>query len=79
MVHSLFPNKFTIAEDLGGTSRMNDTAGFDSQWDEHFFVQLYRTIVTPLDANRDIPALASVMSRTFVGKCSDRILYTGIA
>ncbi len=78
LVHHLYPHKFVIAEDLDGSSRLNDTAGFDSQWDDGFFVAVYRAVVTPSDRNRDVQAVANAVAHTFTGVCGDRIIYTGM-
>ena len=78
MIHALYPDKFTIAEDLEGSSRIIDTAGFDSQWDEQFFHQIYRTIATAADINRDMFSLGMMIERTFSGTAIDRIIYIGL-
>ena len=78
LVHHLYPNKFVIAEDLDNSSRLNDTAGFDSQWDVAFFETVYRAIVTESDQNRDMSALSHVIAKSFSGRSADRIIYTGL-
>eukprot|EP00300_Choanocystis_sp_HF-7_P013065 c18143_g1_i1.p1 GENE.c18143_g1_i1~~c18143_g1_i1.p1 ORF type:complete len:749 (+),score=76.65 c18143_g1_i1:26-2248(+) len=72
-----FPGRYIIAEDLQHTSLINTAcAGFDAQWDSHYFFALYKACTSNHDHTRDLNELTDAISRTYLRTCCDRIIYT---
>ena len=81
MVHSNYPGKITIAEDLQNNDYLTRTqseggAGFSSQWDAKFVHPVREFLTTADDSERSIPALAEAVTFRYNEDPFQRVIYT---
>lgn len=70
------PHKYLIAEDLKADSRINSVAGFDSQWDEVFFMHVYRNACRHNDSERRMAEITHAICHSYTHTGTDRLIYT---
>jgi len=68
--------KILIAEDLQCDNRLNNVAGFDSQWDPNFFATVYHVITQINDEHRSMGKVADTLREKFEEGIQSRIIYT---
>ncbi len=81
MVHTEFPGRITIAEDLQNNEWLTKSpdeggAGFDLQWDAGFVHPVRFAAITPSDEERSIDSLKAAIGNTYNGDSFQRVIYT---
>lgn len=80
-IDARFPWKLNIAEDMQNNEWITKTtgaggAGFDAQWDAVFLHTLRSALTTRWDPERNMGALAGVISKRFNGDAFQQVIYT---
>lgn len=76
-----YPHKILIAEDLQNNAAITDSpeqggAGFTSQWDAQFVHPIRHAVITAVDEDRDITAVANALTSQYNGSPWTRVIYT---
>jgi 1,4-alpha-glucan branching enzyme len=80
-VKERYPHKIMIAEDLQNNAAITETAetggaGFTAQWDAQFVHPIRHAVITAVDEDRDITAVATALTAQYNGTPWTRVLYT---
>jgi 1,4-alpha-glucan branching enzyme len=80
-IHSRFPWKISIAEDLRNNAWLTrDTgaggAGYNAQWDARFVHPVRQVLITPHDADRDMYAVRDAICYRYNNDSFERVIYT---
>ncbi len=80
-IRAKHPNAITIAEDLQKSEWLTKSvadggAGFGAQWDAHFVHPVRAAVITPLDADRSMPAVADAITYRYNASAFERVIYS---
>ena len=81
MVHTEFPGKITIAEDLQDSDWLTKPtneggAGFDLQWDARFVHPIRKLVCSPNDEDRSTEVLTAAATASYNGNSFQRVIYS---
>lgn len=80
-IHAKHPHKLLIAEDLQSNPAITQSpeqggAGFHSQWDAQFVHPLRAALISAIDSERDLDAVATALAYRYNDDAFQRIIYT---